>query len=384
MTGRLVLKCLCLLLLAAAVAGPRLAAQEFEDPEAARKAREALLERLNRLDEWFSEAEAQRARWEKDVKAKDIAVSRVARQVEEAGAALASANKALDELGAEQKALEQKRAAQAKRIGEHLAASYRIAGQDFIKMLLNQQSPDRLNRLVRYHQYFTEARLAEISDYQKTLDTMADNRFRLETQRDDAAQKQELLSREQLVLTREREERKALIVGLNAEAESKEAERKRLLADQQRLDDLIAELERRATKLDGSAFVARRGSLPWPLPGPLKNAFGQPRADGRLSWHGVVIGAKEGTPVKAVFRGRVVFANWLRGFGLLTIIDHGGGYMSLYGYADILLKADGEWVESGEVIAHAGRSGGQTSSGLYFEVRHDGVARDPIGWLAKR
>ena len=88
--------------------------------------------------------------------------------------------------------------------------------------------------------------------------------------------------------------------------------------------------------------------------------------------------------MKAVFRGRVVFANWLRGFGLLTIVDHGGGYMSLYGHADILLKTEGEWVESGETIARAGNSGGRASTGLYFEVRHKGSARDPIGWLAKR
>jgi len=382
--GRTVRRCSSLLLLLTCLLALPLTAREFEDAGEARKARETLLERLNRLDEWFSEADAQRTRWEKDVKAKDIEVSRIARQVQEASAAVASAEKSLKALEAEQKALEDKRAAQARRIGEHLAASYRIAGQDFVKMLLNQESPDRINRLVRYHRYFTEARMAELGAYQETLDAMADNRFRLETQRDDAANKRELRSREQLVLTREREERKSLIAELDAEAESKDAERKRLLADQQRLDQLIAELERRATELDGSAFVARRGSLPWPMPGRLRNAYGQPRADGRLTWHGVVIAADEGTPVKAVFRGRVVFANWLRGFGLLTIIDHGGGYMTLYGYSDILLKTDGEWVESGEVIAHAGRSGGQSASGLYFEVRHKGEARDPIGWLAKR
>jgi septal ring factor EnvC (AmiA/AmiB activator) len=130
--------------------------------------------------------------------------------------------------------------------------------------------------------------------------------------------------------------------------------------------------------------VARKGNLPWPLRGRVTNAFGQSRADGRLTWHGMLIAADEGTEVKAVFRGRVVFANWLRGFGLLTIIDHGGGYMSLYGHADVLLKTVGDWTESGEVIARAGKSGGQQLSGLYFEVRQKGVARDPIAWLQRR
>ncbi|MCH8141226.1 MAG: peptidoglycan DD-metalloendopeptidase family protein, partial [Proteobacteria bacterium] len=112
--------------------------------------------------------------------------------------------------------------------------------------------------------------------------------------------------------------------------------------------------------------------------------FGQKRVDGRLVWHGVVLAAVEGTPVTAIFRGRVVFADWLRGFGLLTIIDHGSGYMTLYGHADVLNKSVGEWVESGELIARAGRSGGQTASGLYFEVRQQGAAKGPLRWLVKR
>ena len=163
----------------------------------------------------------------------------------------------------------------------------------------------------------------------------------------------------------------------------KTSERKRLEADRSRLEQLFAELSRRATELDGSAFVARKGRLPWPLRGRVTNAFGQSRADGRLTWHGTLIAADEGTEVKAVFRGRVVFANWLRGFGLLTIVDHGGGYMTLYGHADVLLKTVGDWTEGGEVIARAGKSGGQQISGLYFEVRQKGAARDPIAWLAK-
>ena len=114
------------------------------------------------------------------------------------------------------------------------------------------------------------------------------------------------------------------------------------------------------------------------------NAFGQPRAEGRLTWHGLLVEADEGAPVKAVFRGRVVFADWLRGFGLLTIVDHGSGYMTLYGHADLLEKQVGDWVESGEVVARAGRSGGLGTTGLYFEVRQDGQAADPIVWLAGR
>jgi septal ring factor EnvC (AmiA/AmiB activator) len=359
-------------------------AAELSDPEATRKALDEVVERLNALDRWMGDAERQRVRWQKDVQTKDVEVQRVARSVEETVTELARIEKDLGRLRSEQKSLETERNEQAERIGEHLAASYRISGQDFVKLLLNQESPDTFDRVARYHGYFTRARLDAIDEYRETLDALADNRFQLETRREEQVGKREELESRERELVREREARKGLIAELDQEMEDKTSERKRLEADRQRLEQLFAELQRRASDLDGSGFVARKGSLPWPLTGRVTNAFGQSRADGRLTWHGMMIAADEGTSVKSVFRGRVVFASWLRGFGLLTIIDHGGGYMTLYGHADVLLKTVGDWAESGEVIARAGKSGGQTTSGLYFEVRQKGVARDPIGWLQKR
>jgi septal ring factor EnvC (AmiA/AmiB activator) len=359
-------------------------AAEPDDPAAARKALDAVVDRLNALESWMTDAEKQRVRWQRDVQEKDKEVAAVARTVESASQALKTVEQEIEALAAEQKTLEARRAEQAELIGEHLAASYRMSGQDFLKLLLNQESPDTFERMSRYHRYFTDARLEALDDYRQTLDDLADNRFQLETRADEERTRQtELKSREQ-ALVGEREDRRSLIAELDQEMEDKTSERKRLQADRTRLEQLFAELSRRATELDGSAFAARKGNLPWPLTGRVTNAFGQSRADGRLTWHGMLIAADEGTEVKAVFRGRVVFANWLRGFGLLTIIDHGGGFMTLYGHADVLLKTVGDWAESGEVIARAGKSGGQQVSGLYFEVRQKGAARDPIGWLQRR
>ncbi|MEE8078499.1 MAG: peptidoglycan DD-metalloendopeptidase family protein, partial [Pseudomonadales bacterium] len=273
---------------------------------------------------------------------------------------------------------------QATKIAEHLAATYRMNGEDFLKLLLNQESPDALDRIARYHRYFTQARMAALQEFQSTLDELEVNRQKLESRQADERAKREDLNQRRLALVREREQRKGLIAELDEDVESKTRERTRLETDRLRLEQLLAELRRRSADLDGSAFVASKQKLPWPLQGRLTHGFGQSRADGRLSWHGIVLAATEGTPITAVFRGRVVFADWLRGFGLLTILDHGSGYMTLYGHADILLKAVGDWVESGELIARAGRSGGQRTSGLYFEVRQKGAARDPVGWLVKR
>ncbi|MEM9621863.1 MAG: peptidoglycan DD-metalloendopeptidase family protein, partial [Pseudomonadota bacterium] len=186
---------------------------------------------------------------------------------------------------------------------------------------------------------------------------------------------------EQKALTSQRQSRAQVINQLDAETESKSDEYKRLESDRDRLEQLLAELRRRANALDGSAFVAAKGTLPMPSQGSVRHAFGSRRADGRLRWHGVDINAPQGTAVNAVFRGRVIFSDWLRGFGLLTILDHGSGYMTLYGHADSLTKKEGDWVESGEMIARAGNSGGRSETGVYFEVRHKGKPQDPINWI---
>ncbi|TNF86742.1 MAG: hypothetical protein EP301_08090 [Gammaproteobacteria bacterium] len=345
---------------------------------------EDVVGKLNALDVWLDEAEERRVRWMGEVKTKDREVASVSEAVDEATAALAVVIRSLDKLEAEQSALQTKREQQATKIGEHLAAAYRLDGRDFVQLLLNQESPDSFDRMIRYHQYFSAARLSALQEYQETLEALAANRLALvERAAEQEARATELAER-QAKLIEERDQRRLLIAQLDAEAEDKAAQRQRLDTDRDRLESLLDELSRRAMELDGSAFVARKGTLPWPLKGPLRSSFGRPRADGRMVWHGMLVAAEEGSPVKAVFRGRVIFADWLRGFGLLAIINHGDGYMTLYGHADSLTKGVGDWVEAGEIIARAGRSGGQRASGLYFEVREDGVPRDPLGWLAKR
>ena len=349
-----------------------------------RKALQSVVKRLNALDVWFSDAEEQRVRWLNDVLSKDREVAFISSAVDRARTGLAAVIVSLRGLEVEHRRLQAQRNTQAKMIGEHLSAAYRLNGHDFVKLLLNQESPDTFDRMVRYHRYFSDARVSMLQDYQATLDDLLRNQTALEDRLVEQLTRQTELAVRQSALVVERDRRKGLIAELDAEVIGKSTQRDRLAADRQRLEQLLAELMRRTSELDGSQFLARKGSLPWPLRGPLRASFGRSRADGRLVWHGMVVAAEEGSPVTAVFRGRVIFADWLRGFGLLTIIDHGSGFMTLYGHADSLTKTVGELVESGEIVARAGRSGGQTTSGLYFEVRQKGTARDPLGWLAKR
>ncbi len=373
-----------LLLLTGILAGVPAAIGAVPSPAETQAQLKKITDRLNDLDVWLGGAERKRAQWQREIQTSDRQVAKLSRQVDAAADALTRVQAEQRALEKQRSELEAQRRDQAKKIAEHLASAYRMSGQDFIKLLLNQQSPATLDRMVRYHRYFTAARLKSLNAYRSTLAKMKSNAEQLAAREKEARQNQAELEQQQHALVKEREDRKALLARLEVEARGKESERERLSADRDRLEKLLAELKRRAQQLDGRAFAARKGTLPWPMKGRVQNAYGQPRAGGRLTWHGLMLAADEGTPVTAVFRGRVVFADWLRGFGLLTIIDHGSGYMTLYGHADALAKKAGDWVESGEIIARAGRSGGLAMPGLYFEVRHDGKAADPTVWLSKR
>ena len=362
---------------------PEAQAAEPLDREQAEAQLMHIVEQLNALDTWLSDAERQRVRWLKDVQAKDQQVAQTSLSVDAADARLAKMRGELDALTDERDRLNERLAEQARRIEEHLAAAYRLSGQDFLKLILNQESPETVERMAVYHRYFSDARMQALEAYRGTSAELERVAKLVQSQHDAEVEEQADLRNRQRELESERRQRQSLLAELDEEVEDRVTLRKRLVADQDRLQRLVAELRRRASELDGTQFATRKGALPWPVSGTVQNRFGQSRADGRLKWHGVRFGATEGTPVTAVFRGQVVFADWLRGFGLLTIVDHGSGFMTLYGHADDLTKRVGDMVESGEVIAHAGQSGGQLMSGLYFEVRQNGDARDPLGWLAK-
>lgn len=373
-----------LLVLCASTLGAGSAAAAPADRTRTEAELKRITEQLNELNQWFGSADRKRNQWQKELRDTDQRVAAMSAETDRAAAAVDTVRRELDRLQVEEERLQQQRATQARLIAEHVASAYRISGQDFIKLILNQQSPETFERMIRYHRHFSEARGETLDEYRATLAQLRHNRTAVEARSAELLERQRVLEAEQQSLLAQRGERRTLLARLESEVEDRTAERDRLEADRQRLATLLAELQQRAETLDGRAFAERRGSLPWPVAGRVQHGFGQPRADGRMAWHGLMVEVAEGTPIHAVFRGRVVFADWLRGYGLLTIIDHGSGYMTLYGHADALAKRVGDWVEGGEPIGRAGRSGGQNSSGLYFEVRQQGQARDPIAWLAKR
>lgn len=306
------------------------------------------------------------------------AVRRLARDIQRQEQALASLRQRRAEL---QEAL----AGYREILARQVRASYVMGRQEHMKILLNQGDPATVQRALVYYDYLNRSRAAQIRNALARLEE-------LQAVEQEIREKQERL---QALLARRAQQKKAL-------EDSRMARQKVMASLERRIDDqgqtlrsmVEAEkelewvvrtlnqalddipLEHEADK----AFAKRKGELPWPANGRLMHRFGSRRSVGNMRWRGVVIRATSGRDVRAISYGRVAFADWLRGYGLLLIIDHGDGYMSLYGHNQSLYKDVGEWVESGEVVASVGDSGGQRDSGLYFEIRSQGKPVDPTGW----
>ncbi len=359
-------------------------ADAAQDISKARRDINGITKRLNDLDVWFSDASRRQRDLQKDLRATDQSIAATNGDIRKIEAEQKRITTELTELDEQRAGLSAQRDEQAQLIANHLAAAYRLSGEDFLKLLLNQQSPELVERMLRYHGYFAAARTETLTAYQETLTAIEANAAAKQAREQALAQQQSDLDSDRAELRAKRQARERVLVALQGDIKDKAQQRSRLTQDRGRLESLIAELQRRAQPSGTTTFARSKGKLPWPSIGKLIHRFGEPRSGGLLKWQGIVINASEGTAVAAVHAGKVAFSDWLRGFGLLTIIDHGSGYMSLYAHSDVLYKEVGDRVTAGETIATAGRSGGQSTSGVYFEIRSNGAAVNPLAWLARR
>ncbi len=273
-------------------------------------------------------------------------------------------------------------------LARYVRAAYATGRQDQFKLLLNQENPATLSRALTYYAYFNRERAERIHALAMDLQNLADieNSITRDTARLARLQEQKATARERLAAQRQR--RRDVIARLGRELGDQGARLERLRQDEQTLAELVAGLARELADIPADQtrqvpFRTLKGKLPWPSAGKIRHRFGTPRGSGDLSWKGVLVMARPGTPVQAISHGRVAFADWLRGFGLLMIIEHGDGYMSLYGHSESLFKDVGDWVEAGEIIGKVGDSGGREMSGLYFEIRHLGTPVDPTRWCGR-
>lgn len=266
-----------------------------------------------------------------------------------------------------------------------IQAAYRMGQQGSLKILLNATEPAALQRSLRYYDYFYRSRTQRISDLDDTLQNLATLEQTIQTQQQelDSLLAKQRSQRESLEASRR--ERKDLLADLDRDIQGTRQRLSQLKEDEQSLQDLVKRLRQALVNIPaprgpGKAFAQSKGQLPLPVVGSIAARFGVPRQVGQLKWQGIVIDAADGADVKVVAAGRVVFADWLRGFGLLLIIDHGDSYMSLYGYNQALRVNVGDAVKAGDIVATVGDSTGHNPSGLYFEIRHQGTPVDPLLW----
>lgn len=275
---------------------------------------------------------------------------------------------------------------QLEQLAEQVRSAYKLGSQSRIKLVLNQDDPARLGRMLAYYDFLNRAQVRKISGLKEALTTLDEMQrsIDLELSGIERVQNQQRIVLEDL--GQQRREREAMIAALasridNDESRLRELEqnRKDLEALLERLSNVLADIP---ADLGNRAGVAvQKGKLPMPLRGLVKHAFGQQRVGG-MKWQGWLIEAPMGAEAGAVAYGRVAFADWLRGYGLMMIIDHGQGFLSLYGHNESLLREVGAWVEPGEIISIVGSNPGN-DQGLYFELRKNGKAVDPAAWIAR-
>jgi septal ring factor EnvC (AmiA/AmiB activator) len=297
-----------------------------------------------------------------------------------------AAERRLRELRAEQAETERQVEQEREALAGELKVAYLNGRDERLKLLLNQQDPAKLGRMLAYYGYFGQARAERINairDHVSHLELLAE-RIADEAQRLDGIEAARAAEVERLAQARNR--RSQTLASLQSQIRTRGDQLARLERDAKTLERLVEQLRRAMEDfpvLAQQPFERVKGKLPWPTKGKLLARFGQLRAGGPLKWQGLLIDTQRGAQVRAPFHGRVVYADWLPGMGLLLVLDHGNGYMSLYGHNEQLFKAVGERVAPGDVMAAAGDSGGNANAGLYMEIRKGGQPQDPLLWLTK-
>ncbi|PHR65034.1 peptidoglycan DD-metalloendopeptidase family protein [Pseudidiomarina marina] len=269
---------------------------------------------------------------------------------------------------------------QRKLLEKQLDMAYRMGEHDYLKLILKQQEPAKFERLLGYYGYFNRARLQELDDIRITQEQLAQVQADVADQQQQLAQRQQQQRQQQGVLKAQQTDQQQLVKRLQREQSADQKRIQELRDNQEALEQVLAAI--RAAQRDEprlAGLTERKGKMSWPTDGKVERLFGRQRSGG-VTWKGVVIKADAGEPVKAIADGRVLFANWLRGYGLVIVLDHGDGYMSLYGHNQTILPAEGDVVRANETIALVGQSGGREDPAVYFEIRVKGDAVNPVNW----
>ena len=341
---------------------------------------------IERIERGLDAQRAQRDAVAEEQRQLEQSVSRSARRARELEAEARGVGDLIADLEQQQAEHEADAEAQRQQLAEEIRAVHRIGAQPALKLLLNQEDPAELGRMLVYLERLGAQRELRLQEAAAAVAELRANQEELAAQRQRLDQLRREQDEEARRLAQRRDERAELQARLDAEIASEDARLACMAEDEEELQTLLDELQQALAEIPQQdramqPFPEQRGGLRWPLEGKIMARYGSSRGRSGDRWRGMMLAADRGTPVAAVANGQVVFANWLRGQGLLMIIDHGDGHMTLYGNNDSLYRDVGDWVEAGDVIASSGDTGTGGRSALYFELRVGGEPRDPMTWL---
>jgi murein hydrolase activator len=322
-----------------------------------------------------------------ELKNSELASAKINLKISEIEKKLTSLHVELQKLHNDQKSLEVSRKSQQTLIAQQISSAYQLGNEESIKLLLNQEDPETISRTLKYYDYFLRARAEKLDQYRKTLQAIKQVEASILDRQTLLATNHSALKEQQQKLISHQQQRRKVLAQLNQKINTSQQQLDKLKGEHDKLESVLRSLKEGIAKLSLPAmekpFLDRKGKLAWPVSGRLSKYYGAPR-NTHIRWNGWLLNAKEGTPVHAIHHGRIIFSDYLRGHGLLIIIDHGDGYMSLYAHNQVLLKEIGEWVLAGENIAKVGNTGGQENHALYFEIRHNGKPTNPKPWLKRK
>jgi septal ring factor EnvC (AmiA/AmiB activator) len=366
-----------------APAQPSASGQASADAQKTEAQLEAVKSEIERVSRQVSSDEVERGRLTKELRSAEVSVGKAREGLDGVRRQRAETSAKRTALAGDKKQREADLNRERDSLAGQIRAAYMIGREEPLKLLLNQKDPARAGRMFAYYGYFGRARAEQIHRIEENVQSLAQLDSELAAE-DEKLAELEKAQRAQLTdLEDARRRRSVVLASLEAESHTRTESLERLRGQQAGLEKLLKELRQALEKFpieSNDAFARLRGRLAWPVAGRVVARFGETRAGG-MKWDGVLVATERGAPVRAVYQGRVIYADWLPGLGLLTIVDHGDGYMSLYGHNERLYKAVGEQVGAGDEIASAGDSGGTTRPELYFEIRKGGRPVDPRPWF---
>jgi septal ring factor EnvC (AmiA/AmiB activator) len=361
------------------------AATEPQDSAQAKAKLAAVRARIAELTNRMGSQLAQRDSLSARVRETELVIAAKRQRVEELHAAEADAERRRSELRAEQTRNQNALQSERESLASQARAAYMIGRQEELKLLLNQSSPATLGRTLAYHGYFAQQRSRKIKSIEDDETRLQQLVAQIEQQTRELQTLEDAAGQEIAGLQHARAERTVAVAALTKKLASANQELGNLKREEQAVETLVADLARMLQDFPvdpSQSFDHMRGKLPWPVLGRLSSRYQAPRDNGAggVRWNGVMIDTARGAKVRAAFYGRVVYADWLQGLGLLMIIGHSGGYMTLYGHAEVLYKSVGDWVAPGDVIAALSDTEGANPQ-LYFEIREGRKTVDPKVWL---